>query len=83
MEPKALLHGVYTSSHEVVARKIAGDLFIVPLPSGIGDVEDELHTLNDTGVAIWERLDGNRSLQEIAEVLASEYDAPSDEIERC
>ncbi len=54
----------------------------MPLSSGIGDLEDELYTLNDTGVAIWEHLDGNRSLQEIAETLTSEYDAPAGEIER-
>jgi hypothetical protein len=65
-----------------VSRKIEGDIVIVPLTSGIGSLEDELYTLNETGRAIWERLDGKRSLRDIAAELASEFDAPLEEIER-
>ncbi len=69
-------------SQDIVARKIEGEIVIVPLASGIGDLEDELYTLNETGRVIWERLDGKRTLKEIAAELASEFDAPLEEIER-
>lgn len=69
-------------SNDIVARKIEGEIVIVPLISGIGDLEDELYTLNETGRAIWERLDGSKSLRDIAAELSSEFDAPLEEIER-
>ena len=67
-------------SDEIVAREIEGELIIVPLASGIGDMEDELFTLNETGRAIWDLLDGKRSLREIAGELAGQYDAPEADI---
>jgi hypothetical protein len=81
MEIKISINAVYKASDEVVAREIEGELIIVPLTSGIGDMEDELFTLNETGRAIWSKLDGSKSLQEIAVELQHEYEAPLDEIE--
>jgi hydroxylamine reductase (hybrid-cluster protein) len=70
----------YAPSHDVVARDIEGELIIVPLAAGIGDLEDELFTVNDTGRAIWNHLDGKQTLQEIIASLCSEFDASPDEI---
>ena len=47
---------VYKPSDDVVAREIEGEIIIVPLVAGIGDIEDELFTLNETGKAIWDKL---------------------------
>ena len=69
-------------SDDIVAREIEGELIIVPLVSGIGDLEDELFTLNDTGKAIWRRLDGQLRLGEIIKSLVQDYDAPEVEIEK-
>ena len=69
-------------SEDVVSREIEGELIIVPIASGIGDLEDELYTLNETGRAIWERLDGKRTLGEIAADLANCYEGPVDQITR-
>ena len=71
---------VYTVSDNVVAREIEGEIIIVPLVSGIGDLEDELFTLNATGKAIWDKVDGRRRLADIITELAAEYPAPSGEI---
>jgi len=68
-------------SEDVVAREIEGELVIVPLTSGIGDMEDELYTLNDSGKAIWDRLDGKRSLSNILDELITEYDIERNELE--
>ena len=75
-------NAVCAPSEDVVAREIEGEMIIVPLTSGIGDAEDELYTLNDTGKAIWSNLDGARTLAQIAVDLAREYDAPFADIER-
>lgn len=69
-------------SEDVVAREIEAELIIVPLASGIGDMEDELYTLNETGKAIWLRLDRRQSLRAIATELAAEYAVPASDIEQ-
>ncbi|MDD2336013.1 MAG: PqqD family protein [Geobacteraceae bacterium] len=69
------LDRTYVPSEDIVARVIEGELIIVPLVSGIGDMDDELYTLNETGRAIWSRLDGEKSLREIAADLAAEFNA--------
>ncbi len=80
--PKKLdLDSVCRPSEDVVARHIEDELIIVPVTSGVGDKEDELFTLNDTGRAIWEKLDGKKSLREITALLAREFDADPEEIE--
>ncbi len=81
MEVKASLEKVYASSEDIVSREIEGELLIVPLVSGIGDMEDELFSLNETGKVIWERLDGRKSLSEVATELSAEFEAPVGEIE--
>jgi hypothetical protein len=59
-----------------------GELIIVPLVAGMGDADDELYSLNPTGQAIWSRLDGTRTLGQITDELALEYDAPQAVIEQ-
>lgn len=75
------MEAAYIPSEDVVAREIEGELIIVPLAAGIGDLEDELYTLNETGKVLWARLDGKSTLREIARGLAEEYAAPPGEIE--
>jgi hypothetical protein len=76
------LDSPYMPSEDIVARNIEGELIIVPLVSGIGDMEDELYTLNETGKAIWDRLDGKRKLKDVLEELSAEFEAPAGEIEK-
>ncbi|MCL4500968.1 MAG: PqqD family protein [Deltaproteobacteria bacterium] len=75
------LDQVYAVSDDVVAREIEGEIIIVPLVAGIGDLEDELFTLNETGKAIWDKIDGRRSLEAVIAELAAEYQAEPGEIE--
>jgi hypothetical protein len=67
-------------SENIVAREIEGELIIVPLVAGVGDADDELYTLNETGKAIWDKLDGQRTLRAVTEELAKEFSAPLVEI---
>jgi len=82
MKAKVDPDAIYTPSEDIVAREIEGELIIVPLVSGIGDMEDELFTLNETGRAIWEKLDGKKSLKDVAEELSGEFEASPGEIEK-
>lgn len=72
---------IYMPSDDIVAREIEGEIIIVPLAAGIGDMEDELFTLNETGKAIWTRLDGQQTLEEVIAGLIQVFDASADEIE--
>ena len=81
MEANVTLDATYAPSEDVVAREIEGEIIIVPLVAGIGDMEDELYTLNETGKDIWDRLDGQRSLRAVVKDLSAEYEAPPGEIQ--
>lgn len=81
MEVMVQLNTVYAPSDDVVAREIEGQLIIVPLISGVGDMEEELFTLNETGRAIWSKLDGKRKLKDVVRELSCEFDDPGGEIE--
>ena len=50
----------------------------MPPVAGGGDREDELFTLNDAGEAIWERLDGRRSLAGVIAALTPELEEAED-----
>lgn len=75
------LRSICTPSENVVTREIEGDFIIVPLVAGIGDADDELYTLNDTAHAIWMRLDGRRTLADVAADLEREFDAAPTDLE--
>lgn len=75
------LEKVYAISDDVVAREIEGELIIVPLIAGIGDMEDELFTLNETGKEIWRLLNGKNNLHEVVTALSTKYHAHPGEIE--
>lgn len=59
----------YAPSEAVVTREIEGEIVIVPLAEGIGDLENELYGLSDTGWDVWRLLDG-RSLDKVVECAA-------------
>jgi hypothetical protein len=73
---------IYFHSSDVVSREIDGALIIVPLTSGVGDMEDDLFSMNETGTEIWNMLDGKKTVQEVVEALTQQYRAEPIEIEQ-
>jgi Coenzyme PQQ synthesis protein D (PqqD) len=73
---------VYVPSGDIVAREIEGEIIIVPLSAGIGDAEDDLFSLNETGRAFWKLLDGKKTLAQIAKALGEKYADPQAGIEK-
>jgi hypothetical protein len=71
----------YKPSNDVVAREVMGKILIVPLISGIGDMEDEIYTLNETGRIIWDRLSRGQSVRSVIASLSGEFEAETCEIE--
>ena len=76
------LDKIYSPSEDVVVREIEGEIIIVPLVGGIGNMEDELFTLNETGKVIWKKLDGNKKLFVLIRELREEFEAPEGEIKQ-
>lgn len=72
----------YVPSQNVVAREIGGEIVIVPLTGGIGDLEDDLFTLNATGAAIWQACDGRTTLRQVAEKLKATFVGSTETIEQ-
>lgn len=81
MPAEVTLRSILTPSDDVVAREIEGEIIIVPLVAGIGDADDELYSLNETGRAVWQKLDGRRTLGEIATALKQDFEASQAELE--
>ncbi|MDD8015746.1 MAG: PqqD family protein [Acidobacteriota bacterium] len=75
------LEAVYRPSDDVVSREIEGELILIPVASGIGDLEDELYSLNETGKAVWRALDGKKSLRQVAVELAADFAGLPEDIE--
>ncbi len=74
------LDDIYFITDDIVAREIEGELIIIPLVAGVGDLEDDLYTLNDTGKEIWRNLNGESSLRKIVEQLCDQFNSDKETI---
>jgi hypothetical protein len=69
------VNSVYVLSDDVVMREIVGEAIIVPIAAGVGDMEDELYTVNEIGRAILLKLDGKRNIKEDITALLTDFEA--------
>ena len=74
----ASLDTKYQRSPDVVAREILGEMILVPIRQDVGDMES-IFTLNETAAYIWSQLDGKRTLGEIRDLVASEYQVSAEQ----
>jgi len=81
VDTQVTLEVICKPSEDIVARQIEGNILIIPLVAGIVEVEGELFTLNHTGRAIWQKLDGVRTLKEVAALLARDFATPLADLE--
>ncbi|MCM2285292.1 MAG: PqqD family protein [Desulfobacula sp.] len=75
------IDALYQPSENVISKDIEGQFMIVPLISGVGNLNEEIFQLNTTGSAFWKKLDGKTSLRDIMVSLTVEFDAPYETIE--
>ena len=71
------LNRIYDKNPDVVFRVIAGEAILVPLSKEAQTV-GRLFTLNEVGAFIWEKIDGKRTLGEIASEIQEEYEVSSE-----
>lgn len=67
------LQSIYSQDPQIVARKIAGEVILVPVRKNVDEYEN-IYTLNETAARAWELLDGQRSVGEVIEVILDEFE---------
>jgi coenzyme PQQ biosynthesis protein PqqD len=71
---------VIRKSENVIFRKIEDEYILVPIVASAADVES-IFNLNETGAAVWERIDGIKSIKDIIEEMKAEYENGNNQIE--
>ncbi len=61
---------------QVIAQKAANDLLLFNMEDG------NYYSLNEIGSRVWELCDGNHSVSQVVAVLAGEYDASDQVLEK-
>ncbi len=63
-------------NREVVARQIEGELVIVPIRSGVGDL-NSLYTLNPVGSVLWDFMNEGHTIAEMVRRVCDEFEVSS------
>ncbi len=77
---KPLFSCVYKKSFRCAFRELEGTFFIVPTGDMKPGDQAVFYTLNEVGRDIWKRLDGHKSLGEIASELLELYDVDPEQL---
>ncbi len=65
--------GRFRPSPNAVFRRVGNEAVLVLLRRNVGDL-DWVHTLTPVAVSVWQLLDGQRGVDDIAALLCEEYD---------
>jgi len=68
----SVLDKAFVKDDNLMARNIAGETLIVPIRNSIGDL-NSIYTLNEVGARVWQLIDGQRSVNQIAAAISAEY----------
>jgi hypothetical protein len=68
----------YVKTGEFVTRAVAGEMIVVPITAGVGDL-DSIYTLNEVGATIWQLIDGTATVDLIASAVAREFEVGIDQ----
>jgi len=64
---------VFRKNGDIVSRRIADELFLVPIRGRLADMQ-RIFTLDPVGEYIWDGLDGGKSVGEIGRGVLREFD---------
>ncbi len=71
---------VYLKDPSMVSRQIANELVLVPISRKTADIEN-IYTMNEVGARIWELIDGEKSVHEIRDTIAAEFEVSPEKAE--
>ncbi len=72
---------IYARHPDYVQRDVAGECILVPIRRSLAEA-NSIYVLNETGAALWNRLDGTHRLQDITAAFCIEYDVTTDQLHR-
>jgi hypothetical protein len=58
----------------IIERVVAGEALVIHLSSG------DYYSLDSVGTRIWENIDGTRTVGDLTELIAEEYDVDQDQV---
>lgn len=67
------LEKCFEKDPNIVSRKIADEVILVPIRRGVGDLEN-IFTLNEVGAFVWELLNGENKLKDIVKIISEDFD---------
>lgn len=71
----------FIRNQEVVVRQIQGELIIVPIRSGVGDL-NSLYTLNAVGAVLWDFMKEGHTLGEMVKCVCDEFEVTATQAQR-
>jgi hypothetical protein len=63
----------YRQNEDIVTRRIAGEILLVPIRQHLADLQ-RIYVLDEVGAAIWGALDGSLGAEQIASLLAKDFE---------
>ena len=70
---------IYTKHPDYVQRDVAGECILVPIRRTLTEA-NSIYVLNETGAALWNRIDGQRTAQDIVSDFCNEYEVATDQL---
>lgn len=71
----------FIRNQDVVSRKIEGELIIVPIRSGVGDL-NSLYTLNPVGSVLWDFMTEGHTVEEMVQRICDEFEVTTTQAEQ-
>ena len=69
---------VFQKNADIVSRKIAGELFLVPVKGNLADMQ-QLYTLNPVAEYIWQELGAQKNLKDIRDRIIEQFNVTKKE----
>jgi methyltransferase-like protein len=67
---------VFQKNENFVFRQIDDETILVPIKNNVGDM-GSIYNLNEVGAFVWEHLDGEKTLSDIKNKIAMEFEVSS------
>jgi Coenzyme PQQ synthesis protein D (PqqD) len=74
-------HAHFVRNQDVVSREIDGELIIVPVRSGVGDL-NSLYTLNPVGSVLWDFMNERHTISEMVDRVCEEFEVTATQAQR-
>ena len=71
----------YKRNEDFVYRKIENETILVPIKDNVGDMGC-IYNLNEVGAFVWEHLDGEKTMDDLKNMVTEEFDVSGSEAEK-